>query len=417
MTETAAFRLDTTDYSWDDISGASAPYHLNLNDRWSFTVFGPKLVIHNISDPPQVYDIESGGVLTDLGGSPPQAKYSWVSGDFLVFGYLSGTNGEKTVQWSGLNDIETWTAQVKGSDSQVLPEGDEIQGGFGQTGGFIVVNRNAMHYFSFSPGSGYTFTRTSVNPKQGCIAPYSIVPIGQDRFFYLSEDGFFEGVNRRPIGAERVDRWFLGQIDMTYLQDVQGAADPFEKIVWWKFRTQNGDYKRLGYDWQLDRWCTSDLQIGELVALATPGLSWDGLATLYASIDEVTEPFDSRVFLGGRPTMATFTTENKLAFFSGSNLEATLETGQIQPFQTSRAFCNQVRVITDASGYNVTDTTYAVHGDTAPVTSSTTTPARGGACPLRSDGRLHKLKMSVPEGATWSIITSLDANFVESGEL
>lgn len=416
MTETGAYLLDTSDYSWTDISGTSAPYNLDLNDKWSFTEFGTKLVIHNISDPPQVYDIEAGGVLTDLGGSPPQAKYSWVSGDFLVFGYLAGTNGDKTIRWSGVNDIETWEIGVKGADEQILPEGNEVQGGFGQQGGFYVINRSAMHYFSFAPSSGYTFTRATINPLQGSIAPHSIVPVGQGKFFYLSEDGFFEGVNRTPIGAERVDRWLLDQIDMTYIQDVQGSADPFEKIVWWRFRTPTGAYNMLGYDWQLDRWCTSDIQVGELVALSTPDVAWDGLDTLYATIDQVNVPFDSRIFLGGRPTMATFKTDNTLAFFSGPNLAATLETGQVQPYQNTRALCNQARVITDASGYSVTDTVYAYHGATG-TESSASTVNRAGLCPLRSDGLLHQFTLSINAGAVWTAATSIDASFVESGGL
>ena len=414
-TETGIYELDTTDYSWTNISGPSAPYHLPLEDTWTFTVFGTKLVIHNISDPLQVYDIEAGGLCSNLAGSPPQAKYSWVSGDFLVLGYLDGTTGDKKVRWSGVNDITHWTIGAKGADEQVIPEGEEVCAGFGEQGGFYVINRSAMHYFTFSPSSGYTFTRRTLNPQQGTVSPRSVVSIGPGRFFYFSEDGFFSGADRTPIGAERVDEWILEQMDMTYIGDVQGAADPYAKIVWWKYRLPNGTYSRIGYDWQLDRWCTTNLQVGEIVPLVTPGMTWDGLGDMYPSIDDVNVPFDSRLFLGGRPTLATFTSDNELAFFTGGTLEATLTTARVQPFEAERAFLNSVRVTSDADGVSVTDTVFDYHGDTG-TTGSPSTMNRAGLIPMREDGLLHQLTAVIPAGTTWSIISDLTPNFVQSGQ-
>ncbi|RVI91823.1 hypothetical protein [Sinorhizobium meliloti] len=414
-TQTRIYRLNTTDYSWTDISGPSAPYNVPLQDSWTMTRYGDQLIIHNLTDPIQVYDVGSGGVCANLAGSPPKAKFSWVAGDFLVLGYVEGTDGEKTVRWSGLNDVEHWTIGKKGADLQVLPEGDEIMGGFGEQGGFTVIQRAGMQYFPFSPSSGFTFTRTVLNPKQGTLAPRSIVSIGPGRFFYLSEDGFFGGVDRQPIGAEKVDRWFLDQIDQTYLYDVQGAADPFEKIVWWRYRTPAGAYRRIGYDWQLDRWCTTDVQVSEMVALSTPGITWDGLDLLYSTIDAVDEPYDSRVFTGGRPTFATFTADNKLAYFTGSNLAATIDTAEVEMDGLARAFVNGARVITDATGFTLQDGVQGYHGDT--VTWSTANSAnRAGIVPFRSDGRLHKFRLNIPEAAVWSIASAVNVNAQPSGE-
>lgn len=415
-TRTALYRLNTTDYTWTNISGPAAPYGVPLNDYWTMTRYGDQLVIHNLTDAIQVYDVGSGGVCATLAGSPPKAKYSWVAGDFLVLGYLEGTDGEKTVRWSGLNDIEHWTIGKNGADLQVLPEGDEVMGGFGEQGGFTVIQRAGMQYFPFAPSSGFTFTRTVLNPKQGTLAPRSIVSIGPGRFFYLSEDGFFGGVERQPIGAERVDRWFLDQVDQTYLADVQGVADPFEKIVWWKYRTPGGSYNRLGYDWQLDRWCTTDLQVGEMVALATPGITWDGLDLLYATIDAVDEPYDSRVFTGGRPTFATFTTDNKLAYFTGSNLAATIDTAEVEMDDMLRSFVSSARVITDATGFTLQDGVQAFHGDTITWSTANSAHSRTGLVPFRSDGRLHKFRLAIPEATVWSIASSANVNAQPSGE-
>lgn len=415
-TETGLYELNTTDFSWTDISGTSAPYAVPLNDAWTFTRFGDKLIAHNLADAIQVYDIELGGDFADLAGSPPKARYSWVSGDFLVLGYLEGAAGEKTIRWCGQNNIEHWTIGKEGADVQELPEGDEVMGGFGEQGGFYVIQRAGMQYFPFSPASGFTFTRTVLNPKQGTVAPRSIVSIGPGIFFYLSEDGFFGGVDRKPIGAERVDRWFLDEIDQTYLQDVQGVADPFEKIVWWRYRMPDSTFKRLGYDWQLDRWCTTDLQVGEMVALSTPATSWDSLDAFYASIDAADAPFDSRLFSGGRPTFATFTTDFKLAYFTGSNLEATIDSAEVEIDGIARAFVNGARVITDATGFTLADGVQAFHGDTITWSTANSAESRTGLVPFRSDGRLHKFRLVIPEATAWTVANAVNINAQPSGE-
>lgn len=415
MTQTAAYVLNTADNSWDDITGASGPYNgPGDQEAWTLTRFGNYVVIHNFNDPIQVYDIEAGGVLTDLGGTPPRAKYSWVSGDFLVLGHLNQTNGQKIVQWCEVNNIEGWVIGENGADFQELPEGDEIQAGFPTQGGFIVMQRSAMQFFPFAPSSGFTFTRQVLNANYGAVAPRSVVSVGPGQFFYLSEDGFFSGSERKPIGAERVDAYLLNEMDKTFLQDVQGAADPFEKIVWWRYRRPTGDYRLLGYDWQLDRWCTSDVAVGEMVALATPATSIDALDAIYGDLDSIPVSLDSRIFTGGRPTFATFNSDFKLAYFNGPALEATFETGQVAPDPTMRAFCKGSRLISDASGFEVEHGVAPYHGQ-AITYSAASTQNRAGYCPHRADGRLHKFRVTIPAATVWTEANALEVDMKLTG--
>jgi hypothetical protein len=413
-TATALKKLNTTDYTWDDISGASAPYSVPENDEWSFTVFGTTLIAHTLGDDIQAYDIESGGSFADLAGSPPRAKYSWVAGDFLVLGYL--TDEPRAVQWSGLNDPEYWTISERGADKQTLPAFGEIMGGIGDERGSIITQRGGMRYMQFAPSSGYTFTFSVANEVRGTVAPRSIVQIGPGQFVYLSEDGFFMGKDGVPIGAERVDNWFFENIDKTYLQDVKGVADPYQKIVWWQFQTATGARLLIGYDWQLDRWCYSDQDVTFMVALTTPGITWDGLATLYATIDDVTAPFDSRLFTGGRPTFGAFTTGNKLAYFTGANKAATLETAEIEPAPGMRAFVNGGRAVTDASSFTVEVGTADFHGDSITYKAAVSPSTRSGHLPLRASGRLFKYRLNIPSGQDWSVASAITPEVVPEGK-
>lgn len=407
-TATALYELNTTTYAWDDISGPSAPYSVPIGDSWTFTLYGDKLIAHNISDPIQSYNIDTGGDFADLAGSPPNAKYSWVAADYLVLGYLEGDVGQKTIRWCGTNNPEFWEIGKQGADYQELPEGEEILGGFGETGGFYVIQRYGMQAFTFAPASGFTFTRTVLNAEHGALAPRSIIHTGPGQFFFLAEDGFFSGAARNPIGAERVDRWFLSNVDLNSIADVQGAADPLEKIVWWRYKANNGLFYRLGYDWQLDRWCVSDLPLGEMGAQTTPGVTWDGLDAFYANIDAANEPFDSRIFVGGRPTFAAFNSDNKLAYFTGPSLQATLDTADIEMDATYRTFVPEVRVKTDAQNFTLQDGVSAYNGGAVTWSTAKTPNPRTKLVGFRSDGRLHRFRMIIPSGEVWSVATSLN---------
>jgi hypothetical protein len=141
------------------------------------------------------------------------------------------------------------------------------------------------------------------------------------------------------------------------------------------------------------------------------------LATLYSSIDAVTEPFDSRLFAGGRPTMAAFTTDNKLGYFTGQNMAATLETGDIAFDDVNRTFVSSVRALTDAGSFTVADGVCANHNDTAVFSADQSPNSRSKLCNFRSDGRLHRMRTKIPAGTDWSTITGLDVEAVVTGSV
>jgi hypothetical protein len=296
-----------------------------------------------------------------------------------------------------------------------LPAGGEIMGGIPDQRGALIIQRNAMQYMQFAPGSGYTFTIAPANEKRGTVAPHSIAQIGPGQFLYLSEDGFFSGVAGQPIGAERVDRWFFENVDQAFLGDVKGVADPYQKIVWWQFVKPDSTKLLLGYDWQLDRWCYSDQDVSQMVALSTPATTWDGLDALYANIDAVDVPFDSRLFAGGRPTFAAFTTDNKLAYFTGANKAATLETADIELVPGYRAWVNGGRVQTDCTGFTVEIAKADFHGGTFTYKSAVSPSTRSGHLPFRASGRLHRFRMNVTAGEDWTHVSGINAMYVSEG--
>ncbi|MEP0150008.1 hypothetical protein [Roseibium sp.] len=413
-TADALYKFNSGTLDFDDVSRASPAYTgVPDGDAWCFTVFGNTLVATNYNDEPQAFDINSGTLFADLAGSPPKAKYCWVAGDFLTLGYLDGLPSQ--IAWSGLNDAEWWTYGERGSDFQQFPDGGEVQGGITEVGGAIVFQRNAIRFQQFT-GSTYIFSFQVLNATRGTVAPRSVVSVGPQQYAYLAESGFFMGPGT-AIGAQTIDEWFLGgtELDLDKIDLVQGVADPYEKIIWWRYQNINGDYRLLGYNWQLGRWCWSTLAANFLISVLTPGVTWDGLDALYANIDAVDVPFDSRLFRGGRPNFAGFDSDNKLGYFTGDNLEATVETAIVQQAPGRRSFVNGFRVMTDAPTLTGAVARGDFYGD--PLTwDAAASRNTTGLVPARADGRQHRFRVTIPAGTVWDILHGVEPQVQATGQ-
>lgn len=413
-TETGLYELNTSDYSWTDLSGTSAPYGVPSGDVWSFELYGSYLVAVNLTDPPQYFDIESGTTFVDVPGSPPRARYVTTAGEFLVLAHL--VDQPNRVHLSALGDISGWTIGVDGSDAQTFPDGEEIMGVIGAEAGAVIIQRTKIRRLNIAQAGDYSFATQVVNPDRGAISPRSIAQIGPGQFFYYSSDGFCLGAEGRMIGAERVDDWFQSTFDSTRIGEIKSVADPFNKIVWTQAEDPTGTKFLVGYNWQLDRWCHADNNVSEMVVLTTPGITWDGLATLYTTIDEVALPFDDALFTGGSPRFAAFDTDNKLGFFTGSPRAATLETADIEMSPGSLSFLREARVYTDATDFTLKAGTADYHGQALTWGSAVTPYSSTRACHFRSTGRTHRFRMEIAAGADWSHVTGLEATANRAGK-
>ena len=113
------------------------------------------------------------------------------------------------VWWSGINNATSWptigsaaAAQAQ-SDRQDFPTGGWVQGITGAVGGAdgVIFQDNAITRVTYT-GPPTIFAFQEVDRSRGCIAPNSIVNVG-DYVFYLSEDGFYS-VQRGDLAAHRI---------------------------------------------------------------------------------------------------------------------------------------------------------------------------------------------------------------------
>lgn len=405
-TRSALYQLDATDFSWDDISGASAPFDVPVGDKWSATLFGRFLILANINDDIQYLEVDTGTTFAVLPGSPPRARYVATVGEYVAIGYLDGYPNR--YMQSGLGDAGFWTVGQRGCDYQDFANGEEIMSIMGGERGAIIAHRQAFTSVALTAGGDYSFTTALVNQSRGVIAPLSVVPIGPGQFLYYSQDGFFSGVEGSPIGSERVDRWFYDRIDTLYVPEIRGFADPFRKIAWWQAQEPTGVKFLLGYNWQLNRWCFADNNVSEMCIMATPGVTWDGVEVLFDTWDDADIPWDSALLTGGALRFAAFDTSNRLGFFTGAPRAASIDTADIQLTPGRRSWLAEARVVTDSPTFTLRAITSDYHGGTRTVGNAVTPFSRTGICHFRSSALMHALRMEIPASVDWKHASGID---------
>lgn len=410
VTGNTTFELEavgTTTLNVDNVTvQALASYNVPVGDRWDFDIYGTELVATNINDGLLYIDVDSGSNFASESNAP-NAKYVWGAGEHLVLGHTADSPNE--IRWSAIRDRSNWTEGSRGSSSQIFQSGNEVQGGIGSQNGAIVFQRDMIRTQIRNGDITSAFNIDILNPAIGAISPLSIVNISTNNFAWLSEKGFFMGPNAEPIGEiEDIDGWFLSgdELDLTLLPEVVGMNDPFRDIVWWQYQKTDATKALLGYNYFHRRWCYSDQNVSDLSAMATAAVTIDGLDALYASIDDADIAFDARLLQGGRPTLNGWDTDNKLGIFSGPYLQATVTTADVQlgPGHTTP---HEMRVVTDATGVTVKQTTSQWHGGTRTQGAAVSQHARTGMVNFRKSALLHGFEATIPAGADWSFITAI----------
>ena len=152
-----------------------------------------------------------------------RAKAIAVIKDFVMLGNIYDGDGTtpNRIHWSGINDPTSWltvgsaAAAAVQSDRQDLPVGGEIMAITGAIGGMdgAVFCKKAIYRLSYV-GPPLVFTIQAIELDRGPMARNSVVNVGPFGF-YLGEEGFwsFSGSGSKAIGDQKVDRFFLNDLD------------------------------------------------------------------------------------------------------------------------------------------------------------------------------------------------------------
>lgn len=374
-------------------------YATSTNERWRFIQWGGKVIATNFDDAMQVETVGSGS-FADLAGSPPKARYLSVVRDQIFTGYTdeSGTVYPYRVRWSGIGSETVWgSSATSGSDFQDLNDIGAVTGIVGGEYGIILCERGIMRAQFVGPPLFYQFDL--VESSRGCKYPGSVAAIGRN-VFYCSDDGFylFDGSGSKAIGAERVNRFFLDDLNADYGYRISASVDPLNQLIVVSYPSSSSVSGRpdrlLFYNYSLDRWSFAEVDNDGVGSFMTAGYTLEQLDNVSASLDALSASLDSVAWKGGQFLFGGID-DTKLAIFGGATLAATLETSEFQAFPGRRAMLRKIVPYTEgATTVTAQIGTRLRQQDTATFGSASSLNAEG-YIPVRSEGRFHTVRLNL----------------------
>ena len=379
----------------------------NARDFWKFTQFGTNIIATNHADNIQKFNQGTDTLFSDLVSL--KAKYITVINNFVVAGYTteSSTTYNQRVKWSALNDSSDWTpSQATQSGYQdIVGEHGNLVGIVGGESSGIVFFEKAIYRMSYE-GTPLIFRFDKISDNIGAFCDKSIVAFG-NMIFFLAQDGFYKltgGQQLAPIGNGKVDDFFYKDLTSN-LDGVCGAVDPNNSVVVWSYRgsgatsTSSVNNKLIIYNYSVDKWSTgSGLDLQFISSASQEAFTTLESLDVLGDLDNLPKSLDSYFYGEGIVGLAGFNSENKFGKFISTSLSATVDTTEFEGAKGRRSSIINVRPIVDgddnSTTVTVTPITRASQLDNISVGTAVSTQDSGD-CPLRSNSRYHRIRVSV----------------------
>ena len=410
--------------TWADVSKVGG-YSCAPEEFWEFVQFGAYVIATNQADAIQYFLLGTSSVFADLSADAPLAKHiAKIDPGFLMAGNVSGVPNR--IHWGEYNDPTSWpvpgTAAAEAAQANLydLPSGGAVQRIIGAVGGAdgLIFMENAIYRMDYV-GPPAVFEFHEIERGRGLDAPQSVVNIGP-LCCYLSVDGFrrTDGGVPVPIGSQRVDDTFLADVDDDFVNRVVGCLDPISKLIFWIYpsiSTGGGACDRVMiYHYELDRWSYGEISTEYVYQSLSSGQTLESLDSISGSLDALPLSLDHRSYAGGRTLIGAFNTAHKLAYFTGSPLAATVETGEFDP-ANSRIIVQGIRPLVDSDDAVTVALGYRSTPGGTPTFATATARGSDGVCPQRIATRYAKARIAIPAGSTWTHAQGIEAIYRKEG--
>lgn len=375
---------------------------LTTTARWQFQQFGDYVVAVNGGATREV-DLAA-GTASALAGAPT-GKSVWVVGDYVCIGQAGGEINK--IATSAFRDHTGWTPGTDQSTELSFQTGGTVQGGIGGEYG-VIFQRERIVRQTRTGDALAPFQYDEITTNYGCSNGNTIASAGRTAFF-LSDRGFMaidDGQALRPIGSERIDRFWEENVARDAYDSVFAAIDPRNSLVFWGLAGINGFL--LIYNFALDRWTTASMGFTGIVAGFDTSTALETLAVTYTDLDAMTISLDDARWSGGDPRLYLFDASNTAGTLTGDNLEAEWETPQYEVIPGKRAIVRHVVPLTDATdGVTVALDVRQRSGD-AGSTATTTNLLANGYMPIRTAGRYVAATVTIDAGTDWTFAQGLE---------
>jgi hypothetical protein len=346
VTTTHIYRFDShalIDVTYKDKS----PFHSKFVDH---CVYGNWLITTNESDPPLIKkQMNHGDPFEKLKGNPPNARYCIISHGHLILGYLTygGKTYQKQLMWSGKELVEAMdhtnpAVLATGADMQDIPALDGPMTGLANLGdGFAVFAERSIS-IAYYAGGAYRFA-FSQNPirNTGCFYPGSLISTGDSCFFWSKESIWelnADGV--REIG-KYLRKQVVARMNPTFSKKIMASHDPENGVINWTFAYDQDPQAThvLAYNYRARSFTLINLPVAAISSGAIAGDTWAYLNADYGytvwSGEDFSTPHSYSTFdAGEEQDLLAATFEGQVKRFSGDNLPATVETGEVADPET-----------------------------------------------------------------------------------
>lgn len=408
----------TSATTWTERTRASGgDYTTAAEDRWDWLQWGNSLIgVNGLNDDPQ--DITLGGsAFAALSGSPPRARCIAAVREHVVLGntYTAADgNTPQRVVWSGIGNKAAWTPSLETlADYQdLVGEGGWVQRIIGGEYGVIFRERCVVRMNFVGPPAVFQFDE--VEGAVGTPAPWSAVRAR--RFvFYLGEDGFyvFDGVQSLPIGDEKIDEYFLADFDPEYPHEVVGAVDLVKGLVYWSYPGQGNiagiPNRLLVFNTATQQWSRVEVSAEWIGSLYSSfNVNMDTMDGIFPSLDAMTGSLDDRALVSGALGLGLFDSAHRLNFFTGQNMEATVDTAEFQPFAPRRSFLGSLRPIVDGGTLGVKLGTRDLQTGSVAYGAESAVNATTGEAHFRQSGRYMRARLRIAAGSSWALASGIE---------
>jgi hypothetical protein len=381
------------------------------NDRVRFTQFGKSVIICNNAEKLKSWVLGTSTTFAEVSASAPIAKFITVVRDFVVCANtLETTQQQYRVRWSAINDETDWVENVNTqSDYQDIPDGGQIMGIRGGEFGLVLLERS-IHRMTYV-GTPFIFQFDNISRNKGCMVAGSVAQY-QGITFFLSDDGFYmcDGQQVVPIGAEKVDRFFLSDASEVDFKTMSAAIDPVRKLVIWNYKSVDANRKLMIYNFATKKWTYADANTDYLGEASSGASTLEELDSISASIDALTTSLDSLLYVGGKYFLGG-TYGTRVYSFTGTSLTGSIATGDIDVGANSVVTLARPIVDNGSGSLSIASRTLLNQS----VTYGTSTAADSeNRVSLRSAGRYHRLKLT-PTGAAWKTAVAVDVDVTPQG--
>ena len=406
---------DTTRLTTTNFVGGT-PLTGGDTDFVTFTQFGNYVIASNGVDAPQYYLMGTSTAFNNLSaiatdGTPPLFRVSGVIRDFLVTGNISGATNR--IQWSGINDISTWTEGAKSADFQDLPGsgGRVVAVTSGEVG--YVFRQNQIIRIDFV-GGATVFRLSVISPNRGAVYGKTVCQDNRRVFFY-ADDGFFQidGDNIIAIGAEKVNRFFDADLNKAYTDRIVATVDPFNQLALWLYPSVANTNNTTGicdriliYNYATQKWSIAEVNASQIFSQFVGAYTVELMDIISTNLDNINIALDTDFWNGGQLYLGAIDNNYKAAIFAGNDLEAEIETRELEIFPNSRSNITGIRPIVDATATVTIKTRERLADTEAESTSSTMT--NSGLNPVRKSGRYIRANVKIASGTNWNHAQGID---------